>query len=68
MPKIKKPTKKEDKIMSEKVKRTHKNYCDYEVAKAKRIRIYTVKAPDKPSGIRTSGLSKAMLIRQLAIL
>lgn len=56
--------------MSEKAKRVHKNYCDYEIAKAKSpSRIYSVKTNNaKPKGIRTSGLSKAMLIQQLATL
>lgn len=62
--------KKENKIMSEKLKQTHKNYCDYEIAKAKASsRIYSVRVePKKQTGIRTSGLSKAMLAQQLAAL
>ena len=56
--------------MSEKLKRTHKNYCDYEVTKAKNpSRIYSVRVePKKQNGIRTSGMSKAMLAQQLAAL
>ena len=55
--------------MSEKQKATHTAYCDYEVAKAKRPqRIYSVRTEEKrkPNGIKTSGLSKAILARQLA--
>lgn len=54
--------------MSEKAKQIHNAYCDYEVAKAKQpSRIYSVRMQQKKkSGIRTSGLSKAMLARQLA--
>lgn len=54
--------------MSEKAKAIHNAYCDYEVAKAKQpSRIYSVRTKQKKkSGIRTSGLSKAMLARQLA--
>ena len=56
--------------MSEKAKATHNAFCDYEVEKAKSLRIKTVQKPSKrkPSGIRTSGLSRAMLARQLATL
>lgn len=56
--------------MSEKAKEVHKAYCDYQIAKAKQPqRLYTVRRePKKKSGIRTSGLSKAMLAQQLASL
>lgn len=56
--------------MSEKAKMIHKNYCDYEVAKAKNPpRIYTVRVETaRKNGVRTSGLSKAMLMQQLAML
>ena len=56
--------------MSEKAKATHNAFCDYEIEKAKSLRIRTVRKPSqqKPSGIRTSGLSRAMLARQLASL
>ena len=56
--------------MSERAKATHKAFCDYEVDKAKSLRIRSVRKPvqRKPSGIRTSGLSRAMLARQLASL
>lgn len=54
--------------MSEKAKQIHNAYCDYEVAKAKQpSRIYSVRTQQKMKrGIRTSGLSKAMLAQQLA--
>ena len=56
--------------MSEKAKSIHNAYCDYEIAKAKSpSRIYNVRDTQKKKlGIRTSGLSKAMLARQLASL
>ena len=56
--------------MSEKAKVTHKACCDYEVSKAMQpLRIYSIRELQrKPSGIRTSGLSRAMLARQLASL
>ena len=56
--------------MSEKAKVTHNAFCDYEIDKAKSLRIKTVRKPtqQKLSGIHTSGLSKAMLARQLASL
>lgn len=56
--------------MSEKAKATHKAFCDYEVNKAESLQIKTVRKPieRESNGIRTSGLSKAMLARQLASL
>ena len=56
--------------MSEKAKEIHNAFCDYEVEKAKSLRIKTVRKPtqQKPSGIRTSGLSRAMLAMNLASL
>ena len=56
--------------MSEKEKQVHKAFCDYEItiAKQPRIRTYSTYKQRKPSGIRTSGLSKAMLAMQLASL
>ena len=56
--------------MSEKAKATHKAFCDYEVNKAKSLQIKTVRKPiqQKPNGIRTSGLSRAMLAMELASL
>lgn len=55
--------------MSEKAKQIHTEFCDYQVAKAKSSRIYSVRhEPKRKQGIKTSGLSKAMLARQLASL
>ena len=56
--------------MSERAKATHNAYCNYEVSKATQpLRIYSIREQQrKPSGIQTSGLSKAMLARQLASL
>ena len=55
--------------MSERAKEIHKKYCDYEVAKAnKNLRILTVRAPKRQMGIRTSGVSRAILAQQLAAL
>ena len=56
--------------MTKSLKEVHNAFCDYEVDKAKSLRIRTVRKPSqqKPSGIRTSGLSRAMLARQLASL
>ena len=54
--------------MTEKAQ-VHKAFCDYEIAKANqrtRVRIYSTYKQRKPNGIRTSGLSKAMLAMQLA--
>ena len=63
-------TEKEDKPMSEKAKEIHNAFCDYEVEKAKSLRIKTVRKPteQKPNGIRTSGLSRAILAMELASL
>ena len=67
MPKIQ--TEKEA-TMSKKAKQIHNAFCNYQIAKAnKPSRIYTVRESQrKPNGIRTSGLSRAMLARQLASL
>ena len=56
--------------MSEKAKATHKAFCDYEVNKAKSLQIKIVRKPTQqnPNGIRTSGLSRAMLAMELASL
>ena len=56
--------------MSEKAKATHKAFCDYEVNKAKSLRIRTVRKTTerKSNGIRTSELSRAMLAMELASL
>ena len=52
------------------LKQVHNEFCDYEVNKAKSSRIRTVRksAQRKPLGISTSGLSRAMLARELASL
>ena len=56
--------------MSEKEKQVHDAFCNYEIAKANqpRIRTYSGVKQRKPNGVRTSGLSKAMLAMQLASL
>ena len=56
--------------MNKKAKEVHNAFCNYQIAKAnKPSRIYTVREQErKPLGIRTSGLSKVMLTRQLASL
>ena len=56
--------------MSEKAKATHNAFCDYEVEKAKSLRIRTVRKTTerKSNGIRTSELSRAMLAMELASL
>ena len=57
-------------LKTKSLKEVHNAFCDYEIDKAKSLRIRTVRKPlqQKPSGIRTSGLSRAMLARQLASL
>ena len=56
--------------MSEKAKQIHTAYCNYQIAKAsKPSRIYSVKAEIKSNkGIKTTGLSKARLAKQLSML
>lgn len=56
--------------MSERAKAASKLYCDYEIRKAKApSKTYAVRnSPQKSKGIVTSGLSKAMLVRQIAAL
>lgn len=56
--------------MSERAKAASKLYCDYEVRKAKApLKTYAIRSsPQKQKGIVTSGLSKAMLVRQIAAL
>ena len=55
--------------MPEKQKTIHNAYCDYEVAKAKSSRIYSVRHEQKrKSGIKTYNMSKALLARELALL
>ena len=50
--------------------RIHITYCDYQIAKAnKPVRIYSVKNKNNSTkGVKTSGLSKAMLAKQLSML
>ena len=43
----------------------HVRYCNYEVAKANKIPRRYSQTENKPKGIRTSELSKAMLAQQL---
>ena len=57
-------------LKTKSLKEVHKAFCDYEVNKAKSLQIKTVRKPtqQKPNGIRTSGLSRAMLAMELASL
>ena len=57
-------------LKTKSLKEVHNAFCDYEVDKAKSLRIRSVRKPvqRKPLGISTSGLSRAMLARQLASL
>lgn len=56
-------------LKTKSLKEVHNAFCDYEVEKAKSLRIRTVRpAHSKSKGICTSGLSKAMLARELASL
>lgn len=51
------------------LKEVHNNFCNYEINKAKTLKIKTVRKPkESKSGIRTSGLPKEILVRQLASL
>ena len=56
--------------MSEKAKATHNAFCNYEIEKAKSLRIRTVRKTTerKSNGIRTSELSRAMLAMEMASL
>lgn len=56
--------------MSEKAKSIHNAYCNYEIRKAKApLKTHAIRSTaKKPKGIVTSGLSKAMLVRQMAAL
>ena len=57
--------------MTEKEKQVHDAFCNYEIAKANqriRVRTYSSYKQQNTLGIRTSGLSKAMLAMQLASL
>ena len=57
-------------LKTKSLKEVHNAFCDYEVEKAKSLRIRTVRKPSqqKSSGIRTSELSRAMLAMELASL
>ena len=57
-------------LKTKSLKEVHNAFCDYEVEKAKSLRIRTVRKTTerKSNGIRTSELSRAMLARQLASL
>ena len=52
------------------LKEVHNAFCDYEIEKAKSLRIRTVRKTTerKSNGIRTSELSRAMLAMELASL
>lgn len=52
--------------MSEKMKSTHNNFCNYEIAKAKSTRIFSVYKEQRIKGIKTANVSKAVLAIQLA--
>ena len=56
--------------MTKSSKEVHDAFCDYEVEKAKSLRIRTVRKTTerKSNGIRTSELSRAMLAMELASL
>lgn len=57
--------------MSEKQEQIHTAYCNYQVTKAsKPSRIYAVRGKNNKNkkGIKTTGLSKAMLAKQLSML
>ena len=57
-------------LKTKSLKEVHNAFCDYEVEKAKSLRIRTVRKPTerKSNGIRTSGLSREMLAMELASL
>ena len=57
-------------LKTKSLKEVHNAFCDYEVEKAKSLRIRTVRKTTerKSNGIRTSGLSRAMLAMELASL
>lgn len=47
-------------------KKVHNDYCNYEIKKAGNMRVVTVRDTEQRiTGLKTSGLSKAMLARQL---
>ena len=57
-------------LKTKSLKEVHNAFCDYEIEKAKSLRIRTVrKTTERESnGIRTSELSRAMLAMELASL
>ena len=57
-------------LKTKSLKEVHNAFCDYEVEKAKSLRIRTVRKTTerKSNGIRTSELSRAMLAIELASL
>ena len=54
-------------LKTKSLKEVHNAFCDYEIEKAKSLRIRTVRktTEQKPNGIRTSELSRAMLAMEL---
>ena len=57
-------------LKTKSLKEVHNAFCDYEIEKAKSLRIRTVRKTTerKSNGIRTSELSRAMLAMNLASL
>ena len=57
-------------LKTKSLKDVHNAFCDYEIEKAKSLRIRTVRKTTerKSNGIRTSELSRAMLAMELASL
>ena len=57
-------------LKTKSLKEVHNAFCDYEIEKAKSLRIRTVRKTTerKSNGIRTSELSIAMLAMELASL
>ena len=57
-------------LKTKSLKEVHNAFCEYEIEKAKSLRIRTVRKTTerKSNGIRTSELSRAMLAMELASL
>ena len=57
-------------LKTKSLKEVHNAFCDYEIEKAKSLRIRTARKTTerKSNGIRTSELSRAMLAMELASL
>ena len=57
-------------LKTKSLKEVHNAFCNYEIEKAKSLRIRTVRKTTerKSNGIRTSELSRAMLAMELASL